>query len=82
MDQSQVIKLANLKHLDPAKGTDHSDEMWHIIRALAVLDWTMRQPDPPPFNQEKYETITRKIQQLAEVVCEEQGLASEETVVN
>lgn len=68
--------LANLKKLDPAKGPDHAEEMWHIIRSLACLDFALANHDPDKPHSEKhmeqYATIMRKVQQLARVVQEEQ----------
>lgn len=85
-EAERYIALANLKQLDPAKGQDHTDEMWHIIRGLAVLDWTLARRDPNEGQSEKamqqYATLMRKVQQLALTVMEEQGIPTEATVVN
>lgn len=73
-DIERYSALANLKKLDPTLGTDHTEEFWHIIRSLAVLDWTLIQPDHGVHNsEERFKTIMRKVQQLALQIQEEQG---------
>lgn len=72
----RYIALANLKKLNPVLGQDHTEEFWHIIRSLAVLDWSLLQPDHGiPNAEERFKTIMRKVQQLALQIQEEQGLA-------
>lgn len=81
-EQQRFIDLANLKVLDPSKGQDHSAEMWHIIRGMAVLDYALLSPDhalavfmqESSLNaEEKFRTLMRKVQQLAEIIQEEQS---------
>lgn len=70
----RYIALANLKKIDPLKGSDHTEEFWHIIRSLAVLDWTLLQPEHGVTNaEEQFKTIMRKVQKLALQVLDEQG---------
>lgn len=70
----RMVALANLKKLDPSKGTDHTEDFWHIIRSLAVLDWTLLQPEHGVTNaEERFRTIMRKVQQLALEIQQEQG---------
>jgi hypothetical protein len=71
-EQERYVKLANLKTLDPSK-PNHADEMWHIIRGLAVLDWAMLQPEKPDNAEERWRTMMRKIHQLAQTIQEEQS---------
>lgn len=67
---------------DEALVVAHVDEFWNIIRAIAVLDWTLRQPEhalavkmeePHLDAGAKFETIIRKAQKLALQIQEEQG---------
>lgn len=70
-----------LKTLDRTKGTDHTDDFWHIIRAMAVLDYALRSDTPPANGMAQFETIMRKVRALTNVILEEQGF-TEPTVVN
>lgn len=77
----RYVALANLKKLEvyekmwPWAYKDfHVEEMWHIIRALAVLDWTLMQPEHGVTNaEERFKTIMRNVQKLALQIQEEQG---------
>lgn len=72
VEQQKYVDLANLKILDPSN-PDHADEMWHIIRGLAVLDYAMLQEDKPDNAEERWRTMMRKVHQLAAVILEEHG---------
>ena len=78
-EMQRYVALANLKKLNPALGTDHTEEFWHIIRSLAVLDWTLIQPEHGVDNaEERFRTIMRKVQQLALQIQTEQGYTQSE----
>ena len=75
----RYIALANLKKIAPEVGVKHLEEFWHIVRSLAVLDWTLRQTGmdengnvvTPELPEAHFETIMRKVQHLAESIQEE-----------
>ncbi len=63
-EQKRYLELANLKKAEVTK--EQAEELWHICRSLAVLDWAMLQPDKPAGDfEERWRTIMRKVHQVA-----------------
>jgi len=81
-ETERYIALANLKTLPVDLDKETVLEMWHSIRAIAVLDFALRQPEHAlavKFNEAridagaKFETIVRKVQKLALHIQEIEG---------
>ena len=66
--------IDKLTTLDRSKGSDHTDDFWRILRAMAVLDYALRSDHPPPNGMDQFETIMRRVRVLTNVILEEQGV--------
>lgn len=75
-EAQRYIALANLKKVPEDLIASHGEEIWHVIRSLAVLDWTLRQAGTaengdivtPHLPEAHFETIMRNVQQIAEAI--------------